>query len=40
MTERSLTHCELEVMEVVWNRGQATVQDVVDGSTARSPTPP
>lgn len=31
MTERSLTHCELEVMEVVWNRGQATVQDVVDG---------
>jgi predicted transcriptional regulator len=25
-----LTKCELEVMTVVWQKGQATVQDVVD----------
>lgn len=26
----SLTKCELEVMQVVWERGAVTVQDVVD----------
>lgn len=30
MSERHLTKCELEVMEVVWDRGRATVQEVVD----------
>ncbi|MEX0587018.1 MAG: BlaI/MecI/CopY family transcriptional regulator [Pirellulales bacterium] len=25
-----MTKCELEVMQVVWDRGQATVQEVVD----------
>jgi len=28
--QRQLTRCELEVMDVVWNRRRATVQDVVD----------
>lgn len=30
MSERQLTKCELEVMEVVWDRRRATVQEVVD----------
>lgn len=30
MPTTSLTRCELEVMQVVWNRGEATVQEVVD----------
>ena len=30
MATTSLTKCELEVMQVVWARGQATVQEVVD----------
>lgn len=30
MPEHQLTKCELEVMEVVWDLGTATVQDVVD----------
>lgn len=30
MTEATLTRCELEVMDVVWANGHATVQDVVD----------
>ena len=30
MREYRLTRCELEVMDVVWRRGRATVQDVVD----------
>lgn len=28
-----LTHYELEIMDVVWKRGEATVQDVCDGLT-------
>ena len=35
MQNLRLTKCELEVMDVVWKRGSATVQDVVD-SLARS----
>lgn len=30
MPTTSLTRCELEVMQVVWTRGEATVQEVVD----------
>ena len=30
MPAHDLTKCELEVMDVVWRLGQATVQDVVD----------
>ena len=30
MPEYRLTRCELEVMDVVWRKGHATVQDVVD----------
>ena len=30
MTNRSLTPCEAEVMNVIWPLGAATVQDVVD----------
>jgi BlaI family transcriptional regulator, penicillinase repressor len=30
MEDHSLTRCELEIMDVVWQRGSATVQDVVD----------
>lgn len=30
MKDHSLTRCELEIMDVVWQRGSATVQDVVD----------
>jgi len=30
MPKRHLTNCELEVMDVVWEKGRATVQDVVD----------
>lgn len=30
MPTTSLTKCELEVMQVVWDRSEATVQDVVD----------
>lgn len=30
MPEHRLTKCELEVMDIVWRRGRATVQDVVD----------
>jgi predicted transcriptional regulator len=30
MPERTLTKCELEVMDVVWDKEHATVQDVVD----------
>ncbi len=30
MSDHSLTRCELEIMDVVWQRGAATVQDVVD----------
>lgn len=30
MPTTSLTKCELEVMQVVWDRGEATVQEVVD----------
>ena len=30
MTEHQLTRCELEVMDVVWERGRATVQEVCD----------
>jgi predicted transcriptional regulator len=30
MPELHLTRCELEVMDVVWDRGRVTVQDVVD----------
>ena len=30
MEEHHLTRCELEVMQVVWDRGCVTVQDVVD----------
>jgi len=31
MPKYYLTRCELEVMDVVWERGKATVQDVCDG---------
>lgn len=31
MSKYQLTRCELEVMDVVWNRGRATVQEVCDG---------
>ena len=31
MSEYHLTKCEMEVMDVVWRLGRATVQDVVDG---------
>lgn len=31
MSEYHLTKCEMEVMDIVWRRGRATVQDVVDG---------
>jgi predicted transcriptional regulator len=31
MQIRRLTHCELEIMDVVWRRGEATVQEVCDG---------
>ena len=30
MPENQLTRCELEVMDVVWERGHATVQEVCD----------
>ena len=30
MPKLHLTKCELEVMDVVWQKGRATVQDVVD----------
>jgi predicted transcriptional regulator len=30
MTKTHLTKCELEVMDVVWRKGRATVQEVVD----------
>lgn len=30
MSDQNLTRCELEVMDVVWRKGRATVQDVVD----------
>ena len=30
MTTPHLTACELEVMDVVWQKGRVTVQDVVD----------
>ncbi|WP_299459497.1 BlaI/MecI/CopY family transcriptional regulator [uncultured Gimesia sp.] len=30
MAKLHLTKCELEVMDVVWRKGRATVQDVVD----------
>jgi len=30
MTKHHLTKCELEVMDVVWRKGRATVQEVVD----------
>jgi len=30
MPTTSLTRCELEIMQVIWTRGQATVQEVVD----------
>ncbi len=30
MAERNLTRCELEVMDVIWKKQQATVQEVVD----------
>lgn len=30
MPERRLTRCEMEVMDVVWRKGRATVQEVVD----------
>lgn len=30
MTTHLLTRCELEVMDIVWERRRATVQDVVD----------
>ena len=30
MPKLHLTKCELEVMDVVWRKGRATVQDVVD----------
>ena len=31
MTAPRLTRCELEIMDVVWARGRATVQEVRDG---------
>ena len=31
MSEYHLTKCEMEVMDIVWQRGRVTVQDVVDG---------
>ncbi len=31
MPKRHLTVCESEVMNVVWDRGEVTVQDVVNG---------
>lgn len=31
MQHRRLTHCELEIMDVVWREGEATVQQVCDG---------
>ncbi len=31
MSEYHLTKCEIEIMDVVWRLGRATVQDVVDG---------
>ncbi|MEX2287782.1 MAG: BlaI/MecI/CopY family transcriptional regulator [Planctomycetaceae bacterium] len=30
MAAHHLTNCELEVMDVVWQKGRVTVQDVVD----------
>lgn len=30
MTDLRLTKCELEIMQVVWQKGHASVQDVVD----------
>ncbi|MCA9015694.1 MAG: BlaI/MecI/CopY family transcriptional regulator [Planctomycetaceae bacterium] len=30
MTKHHLTKCELEVMDIVWSKGRATVQEVVD----------
>jgi predicted transcriptional regulator len=30
MPDLQLTNCELEVMDVVWRKGRATVQEVVD----------
>ncbi|QDV49802.1 BlaI/MecI/CopY family transcriptional regulator [Gimesia fumaroli] len=30
MTKLHLTKCELEVMDIVWKKGRATVQEVVD----------
>ncbi|MCA9080040.1 MAG: BlaI/MecI/CopY family transcriptional regulator [Planctomycetaceae bacterium] len=30
MPENQLTRCELEVMDIVWERGHATVQEVCD----------
>ncbi|NOX54543.1 MAG: BlaI/MecI/CopY family transcriptional regulator [Planctomycetes bacterium] len=30
MSRHHLTRCELEIMNVVWDRGRVTVQDVVD----------
>jgi len=30
MVSHKLTPCEMEVMDVVWEKGRATVQDVVD----------
>src|SRR5262245_42486250 len=30
MASYQLTRCELEVMDVLWNRGRSTVQDVCD----------
>ncbi|MCA9113800.1 MAG: BlaI/MecI/CopY family transcriptional regulator [Planctomycetaceae bacterium] len=31
MSSYHLTRCEMEVMDVVWQQGRVTVQDVVDG---------
>lgn len=33
MPLRRLTHCELEMMDVIWRQGEATVQDVCDSLT-------
>lgn len=30
MSDLRLTKCELEIMQVMWQKGRATVQDVVD----------
>jgi predicted transcriptional regulator len=31
MAKYQLTRCEMEIMDIVWERGRATVQDVCDG---------